>query len=732
MHQPYLYFSYAPQPIFSVKVREELDVPDTSSDSSLEQRNIGPNDIIRNMEVPKEPGLYVLGCFERRVTLLSQQVRALNLVYALCEQSLLQPKGRVCVIGGGAAGMTVAAAAARRGGSVVLLEKKSELLPLFRGNHSRFLHPYIYDWPEEHHGRPEGVKPEEAGLPLLSWASHQAGQVARELKRAWDALPERANIKVIPNTRSIQIGMRQGRWRSVSWNAPGPRTEDFDVVVLAVGFGQEREEKGIDWQSYWRDDHLHQEVLDGRRRHLISGCGDGGLVDLLRVRLSDFQHETIVDELLSSPSLEKVKQRLVEIEQEALNAREREGEASSSRLLTQRYLDLDVPDDFKDAFQKRLRWDTEAVLNGREGWALTLHASILNRFLVSRLLINDVEYRPGEFAHTRKEDGSYEVRFNSGIPEHFHRIICRWGALSAADLGFPEFKEKFDSLRSRNELDQTRWRLWTGDYFGLALRGEESEGSRTKSSARESPTSGVLAEPASSVPKASTAPFFGALSSRDYEDNRQQEQEIYAIIIDEWSKMADIDRWEERMSGVFLEDQPRLLIDIATSLETLRIWTFKRIWPKKHPDLEEAILNFGEVCGDFLDKFHEHSRIQTRYYITERFYKLAWHPEEKYRRLLASYLFHVHLIEDLALELTRAANYVCDKAREIIDPSYRMKEGALLVSSGPYSDLSFRVHRPEYRSTERTLHPYPGLKKFLTEREKRNEHFGKGLEPEEG
>jgi hypothetical protein len=89
----------------------------------------------------------VLGCFEQRVTLYSQQVRALNLIYALLEERVVPPEGCIAVIGAGAAGMTAAAAAAFKGCRVVLLEQQSDLLSLQSGNMTRWLHPHIYDWP---------------------------------------------------------------------------------------------------------------------------------------------------------------------------------------------------------------------------------------------------------------------------------------------------------------------------------------------------------------------------------------------------------------------------------------------------------------------------------------------------------------------------------------------------------------------------------------------------------
>jgi hypothetical protein len=63
-----------------------------------------PYDVIDGSSVPGSPGLYVVGCYDSRITFYSQQVRALELAYALHEQQHLQPNARIAVIGGGASG----------------------------------------------------------------------------------------------------------------------------------------------------------------------------------------------------------------------------------------------------------------------------------------------------------------------------------------------------------------------------------------------------------------------------------------------------------------------------------------------------------------------------------------------------------------------------------------------------------------------------------------------------
>src|SRR5215467_2079596 len=57
--------------------------------------------VLDRFSVPKRQGIYVLGCFARHLTLYSQQVRALNLVAALCHTGELKTNTQLAVIGGG-------------------------------------------------------------------------------------------------------------------------------------------------------------------------------------------------------------------------------------------------------------------------------------------------------------------------------------------------------------------------------------------------------------------------------------------------------------------------------------------------------------------------------------------------------------------------------------------------------------------------------------------------------
>lgn len=60
-------------------------------------------------------------------------------------------------------------------------------------------------------------------------------------------------------------------------------------------------------------------------------------------------------------------------------------------------------------------------------------------------------------------------------------------------------------------------------------------------------------------------------------------------------------------------------------------------------------------------------------------------------------------------------------------PSYRLAEGHLLVESGPTMDLKVHQYVVQYSREERGEKcPYPGLAKFMAERDV---HFGHGSTP---
>ncbi len=126
--------------------------------------------------------VYILGSFERLITIYSQQMRALNLVAALATAYPHREGGsRLAVIGGGPAGSTAALAAAYVGYEVTIFEEH-EPFWTFRAASQRWVHPRLFEWPDAEWFR------RTAGLPFLNW---QAGPIERVVS-AWRAELEAA------------------------------------------------------------------------------------------------------------------------------------------------------------------------------------------------------------------------------------------------------------------------------------------------------------------------------------------------------------------------------------------------------------------------------------------------------------------------------------------------------------------------------------------------------------
>jgi hypothetical protein len=217
-------------------------------------------------------------------------------------------------------------------------------------------------------------------------------------------------------------------------------------------------------------------------------------------------------------------------------------------------------------------------------------------------------------------------------------------------------------------------------------------------------------------------------SLEGFDSARQHDEELYAVLIEGWMRYADIENWKAWTSHALSDGQPKLLVSDEERLKNLSKWIFSRIWPERYPELEAAFENFLLVLQDFLSVFHKHTEKHGDWYTTVKFYQVRGKERDLYHELGEAYDFHVDLVEDLMLELTRAANYLCERIRQFIDPTFRLKEGVILVESGPTSSLSFELLRTRYHGNERTLRPYPGLERFKIIRKDRDVHFGTGVE----
>lgn len=212
---------------------------------------------------------------------------------------------------------------------------------------------------------------------------------------------------------------------------------------------------------------------------------------------------------------------------------------------------------------------------------------------------------------------------------------------------------------------------------------------------------------------------------------KRRDDLVYAGYVDEWAKQVDLDNWLDWSYGLLSNGRPRMHAARAERLEQLKTWILGRVWPGRYPRLEAAFHNFRRVLEDLLNTFHlgaEPVGEGGKLLSTRNFSPGRWLEEDEFRAGVKRHEAHVYLVMDLMAELTRAANLVCDRVREFISPSYRLKEGMVLMMGGPFENGADRTFRLQYRGDERVDVPYPGLDRFKSERAKRDYCFGQGDE----
>lgn len=434
--------------------------------------------LLQRSAVPGYAQLFALGVIGRpaqrfaeqpRVTLRSQQVRACNLAFALIQSGTIPPNARVAVIGGGIAGVTVAAALSRHGHQVTVIERRPGLMPLQAGSTQRWLHPHLIDWPQT------GSADEEAGLPLLNWRAAPAGEVFRQLGAAL----ANYELQVVGGVHELQLLPRVSR----SGETPGTtgweltfhnRTQPYDAVILAVGFGAEKTFPELALHSYWDADNLDRDpVAPGvRSTHcFISGTGDGGLIDFIRARLYRFDHEDTFRAFIQVAADPQLHQQLLRLDQEA--------GADAARLATG-YDALPVPAAVDEFLRQRLHPQRSATLHGQQRFPYSPSASQLNRFIASRILRLDgptgaSRYEQRTLVSPVQRDGSgFKVRVADTDPRgqrcqtHFDQVIIRHGTQSALALLPAPFAAACQLLGTQfpAEPDPTRTRCWSDGFFG--------------------------------------------------------------------------------------------------------------------------------------------------------------------------------------------------------------------------------------------------------------------------
>lgn len=369
-------------------------------------------------EVPGLPNVFVCGCFERWVSIHLQAIRGLNLAWALHHERRVS---RVTVVGGGFAGLACAAGLGRLGVRVTLLERNRELLAAQRHNHVRFIHPHLHQWP-----RPGCLDP-HAGLPLLGWTAGRSSEMASQVLAAFDAEVKRSGLEVRLGVQHVDLSQHE-------------------AVVLALGVGIEKSFGALPLRSYWADEDIATERPGPPRHHLVTGIGEGGVIDALSLRLRGFSHQLFAETFAKVDGMRAVEQRLLSLEDEiaALD------DAAANERLTLAARTLEVPAEVDDFLRARLRPDTRVTLNGPERFALAPRADVFNRFLLGRLLaLGALTYLPGKLADLAADGAGWRATLESGQIVSCDEVNIRHGTVPSLKAAFPEVWDRYFPVRTK-------------------------------------------------------------------------------------------------------------------------------------------------------------------------------------------------------------------------------------------------------------------------------------------
>lgn len=376
--------------------------------------------VCQAMSVDGWPGLYLLGSYDRRITFRAQQARALSLVRALVEAGELREDSEVAVVGGGVSGTTAATALAALGYRVTLYESSKRLMHIQANCTDRYVHPHIYDWPMNRHSM------ERAGLPIMDWTAGSAESIVGSLRSQVEEVRVRCEPRFqIAEKRRINeithIGGVQGQPRLRVQDDRGHVSQSVHVAIVAVGFGLERSAFSVKTEPYWGGNIL-RGPWPTEPEILVSGSGDGGLVDLADAALEDFRHAEFVAKFTQHPELVAFGEAIAKMEEKLGPG----GDRDPDRTLYKEYERVPLPRSVLGWMGDQKR-ETRVTYNFTRT-QFTLSSSLHNRLTTFLLLkAGLVTPRRGRIVDVKRDGERFVVRFEDDGSEVFDTVILRHG-----------------------------------------------------------------------------------------------------------------------------------------------------------------------------------------------------------------------------------------------------------------------------------------------------------------
>lgn len=422
---------------------------------------------------------YIIGIYQKGITIHHQQIRALNIFYSLHVLGKINPETKIGIIGGGVAGTTFAFAALHSNMKVSLFEKGRVLIPLQKGSQTRQIHPNIYSYPSKN------SRVEETDLPICNWGCGFPNDMRDSVLSEEDKIKEVYADKNIKYEKYFQKTFNVNKITSIVKSGDQWLIEDdkknsmrCDILIYAIGFGIEKELHKDKSLSYWQCGIFHQENIYGKDgKFLISGTGDGGMMELIINTLDDFKYSDIIKTIEGGKYGKEILDALARIQAlyaEHLKEYQTTGNIDSE-FLWKKFQFID-PELYKDIVSNLKIRPTDFILHGKRPFKQIFDlgkVSLLNAFLV--FLIKDkVNYKPGNSTYD-KNTREFIIDGDSDTHVDYDKYMRHGTNLDEVIDDIPNLRERITKNEIKKKQSEALFntdveKLFTNDQFNSIFK----------------------------------------------------------------------------------------------------------------------------------------------------------------------------------------------------------------------------------------------------------------------